>query len=86
MLSLASIVVRSRGPLSDDNMDEDVPDPIEGPIDPNEPIPFTVPFIPSRDDNDGGSTPPVVPAFVAASAVAKPIDAFAWIERHGGWE
>src|SRR6266487_176443 len=84
MLSLASIVVRSRGPLSDDNTDEDVPDPIEGPIDPNEPIPLTVPFIPSRDDDDGGSTPPVVPALVAAIA-SKPIDAFAWIEKHGGW-
>jgi len=32
-LSLASIVVRSRGPLSDDaEYEEDIPDPIEGPI------------------------------------------------------
>jgi phage uncharacterized protein (putative large terminase), C-terminal domain len=50
--SLAAIVVRSRGPLSDDdgNYDE-IPDPIEGPIEPEainanqREIPFTQPFI-----------------------------------------
>jgi predicted phage terminase large subunit-like protein len=37
MTSLASIVVRSRGPLSDDAAyEDDIPDPIEGPIVPEE--------------------------------------------------
>lgn len=37
-LSLASIVVRSRGPLSDDTatFEDDIPDPIEGPLEPEE--------------------------------------------------
>ena len=55
--SLAAIVVRSRGPLSDDDFDTEIPDPIEGPLEPEtidakqREIPFTQPFV-KVEEND----------------------------------
>ncbi len=55
--SLAAIVVRSRGPLSDDDFDTEIPDPIEGPLEPETPdarqreIPFTQPFVKAKEND-----------------------------------
>lgn len=80
--SLAAIVVRSRGPLSDDdgNYDE-IPDPIEGPIEPEvidgrqREIPFTQPFI-NIEENE-------IPVEYVKPTI-KPINPFEWAEAHYG--
>ena len=77
MLSLASVVVRSRGPLSDEADYEDIPDPIEGPIEVNAPklIPLTQPL-------HGNSEDEPLPVIAAST---KPIDPFQWAaQRYGG--
>jgi predicted phage terminase large subunit-like protein len=74
--SLAAIVVRSRGPLSDDDGNYgEIPDPIEGPPDPHAEIvsfPITQPIM-----EDSAPIQVVIP-------VAKPVDAFSWADRKWG--
>jgi predicted phage terminase large subunit-like protein len=75
MVSLASIVVRSRGPLSDDATDEeDIPAPAEltGGL-----LPLTVPLKASEDEQAAA-------AQVLISAPQKPVDPFAWAEKQWG--
>lgn len=74
MMSMAGIAVRSRGPLSEDPDDEDdIPDPIEGPLDKQETLSFTQHWY------DPESVVPVIPP-------RKDVDPFSWVEQHGGWE
>lgn len=76
MTSLSGIVIRSRGPLSDDNLDMEVPDPIEGPPDPEQKsIPLTTVIVPVEN-------PPEETVY-AVTPQPNQIDAFAWAERHG---
>jgi len=72
MVSLAGIAVRSRGPLSEDTDEEEIPEPIEGAA--SEKVSFT------QNWHDPDALAPVV------ISQRKEVDAFAWIERHGGWE
>lgn len=88
MTSLASIVVRSRGPLSDDDLDMEVPDPIEGPLEREEDneIPMTEPFVPevvgvSPLLSDARSEDDIV--YVTPQSAA--VDPFAYAEQvYGG--
>lgn len=73
MISLASIVARSRGPLSDDTSNEDIPAAAEetGGL-----IPLTQPILPGQEA-------------VAASVLTLPpkvVDPFKWAQEHGIWE
>ncbi len=73
MISLASIVVRSRGPLSDDAMEDDIPAPAEasGGL-----IPLTVPLKASEEEQ--------VAAAAVIIATQTPVDAFAWASKRWG--
>lgn len=73
-LSLASIVVRSRGPLSDESSDEDIPDAVEDM--PGKLIPLTVPLKATEEEQA---------AALQIVRNAKPIDPFVWAEAHGGF-
>jgi predicted phage terminase large subunit-like protein len=76
VVSLASIIVRSKGPLSDDDDDmySEIPDPVEGPAQPgDETVSFT------QNWRDPESVAPVISQ--------KPVDAFTWAETHErGWD
>ncbi len=79
--SLAAIVVRSRGPLSDEDFDTEIPDPIEGPLEPEtidarqREIPFTQPFV-KIEENE-------IPIEYVKPTI-KPINPFEWAEQHFG--
>lgn len=77
-LSLASIAARSQGPLSDETTDDEIPDPIEGPIQllPDDPEP-------TEQEEQAQATQtlaervPVLPV--------KRVDPFTWAANHGIW-
>lgn len=75
MLSLASVVVRSRGPLSDEtDYEEDIPDPIEGPLEQTE-EPTDTPLQGSAGQEE------VAPVVVSSK---KPIDVFEYAANKWG--
>jgi len=72
MVALASIVVRSRGPLSDDSDDEEIPEAAEetGGL-----IPLTVPLKATEEEQAEA---------LQVLRAAKPIDPFEWAEQYVG--
>ena len=86
MTSLSAIVIRSRGPLSDDDLDTEVPDPIEGPLEPEvidaryQEIPFTQPWRRQNDEDNNNSNSNIHYIKIPN----KPIDPFQWAEDHYG--
>lgn len=71
-LSLASIVVRSQGPLSDETNDEEIPEAAE---ESGDLIPLTVPL---------KATPQEQQEALQVASIEKPIDPFQWTEDHYG--